>query len=141
MQPRPLLMATLSTIRSRYALPVVHDVVAEENLREARAVRLHVRVAAIEIHGGLAAEDQAAGHATEHGGADVGAARIDADRLARNAGGEERLGHPVRRPGLLRAGLEDEADLHRNDRQPQRVHARRVGRQHEAEHRGSAPDS
>ena len=45
------------------------------------------------------------------------------------------LGHAVRRPRLLRARLEHQADLHRNDRQPQRVHAGRVRRQHHAEHR------
>ena len=39
---------------------------------------------------------------------------------------DEGVGHAVRRPRLLRAGLEHQADLHRNDRQPERVHAGRV---------------
>ena len=60
---------------------------------------------------------------------------IDRDRLARDAGLEERLGHAIRRPRLLRTGLEDQADLQRDDRQPQRVHARRIRRQHQADDR------
>ena len=64
---------------------------------------------------------------------------IDRDRLARNAGLEERLGHAVRRPRLLRARLEHQADLQRDDRQPQRVHAGRIRRQHQSERPGSAP--
>ena len=48
---------------------------------------------------------------------------------------EERRGHAVRRPRLLRARLEHQADLHRDDRQPQRVHAGRIRRQHQPEHR------
>ena len=48
---------------------------------------------------------------------------------------EERLGHPVRRPGLLRPRLEHEPDLHRDNRQPERVHARRIRWQDETEDR------
>ena len=47
----------------------------------------------------------------------------------------ERRRHAIRRPRLLRTWLEHESDLHRDDRHPQRVHARRVRRQHETEHR------
>ena len=136
MQPRPLLTKTLSTIRSRYfsqwstssspsrillkpgpcactrGLPRYRSTVAVPP-------KIRLRAAAV--------EDRRA---------DVAAAGIDRDGLARDAGLEERLGHAVRRPRLLRARLEHQADLHRDDRQPQRVHAGRVRRQHQAEHRG-----
>ena len=116
-------------------LPVVDLVVSEEDLREAGTVRLHFRAAAVAIDRRRAAEDERALAVIEHRSADVAAAGIDRDGLARNARLEERFRHPVRRPRLLRAGLEHEPDLHRDDRQPERMHARRVRRQHEAEHR------
>ena len=43
--------------------------------------------------------------------------------LAAFAGLDEGIGHSKRRPRLLGSGLEHEADLQRNDRQPQGVHA------------------
>ena len=116
-------------------LPAVDLIVPDQDLREARAVRLHPRVAAIPIDRRGPAEDQASRAAVEDGGADIAFTRIDRDRFARDAGLEERFGHAERRPRLLRTGLQHEADLHRNDRQPQRVHAGRVRRQHQAEHR------
>ena len=60
MQPRPLLTSTLSTMMSRYFSPVIDLVVAQEDLAEAGAVRLHARVALVLLDGGRAAEDQAA---------------------------------------------------------------------------------
>src|SRR5262249_7147592 len=46
---------------------------------------------------------------------------------------EERLRHPVRRPRLLRPGLQHESDLQGDHGQPQRVNAGRVRRQHETD--------
>ena len=91
MQPRPLLMKTLSTITSRYCSQLIDLIVAEQDLGEARPVRLDARIAAVAIDGRRAAEDQAAVAAVEHGGADIAFARIDRNRLARNAGLEERF--------------------------------------------------
>ena len=71
----------------------------------------------------------------EHGRADVPGARIDGDGFTRDAGLKESLRHAVRRPRLLRSWLQHETDLHRDDRQPQRVDARRVRWQDEAQHR------
>src|SRR5205085_11268955 len=99
--------------------PVVHLVVAEEDLAEAGAVRLDARVALVLLDGGGAAEDEAARAVGEDGGADVAEAGVDGDGLAGDAGLDERLRHAVRGPGLLRAGLEDEANLHGDDRQPE----------------------
>ena len=105
-------------------LPLIDLVVAEEDLAEAGAVRLHARVALVLLDGRGAAEDQAARAVLQHRGADVAEAGVDGDGLLRNAGLDERAGHAIGRPRLLRAGLEHEADLHRNDRQPERVNAR-----------------
>jgi len=96
---------------------------------------LDARVASVAVHRRRAAEDQAARTALEHGRSDVAFARIDRDGLAGNAGREERFGHAERRPRLLRSGLEHQADLHRDDGQPERVHAGRVGREDQPEHR------
>ena len=116
-------------------LPSVDLVVAEQDLREPRAVRLDARIAAVAIDGRLAAEDQAAGEAVEHGGTAVRFARIDRDRFARDAGLGKRRRHAVRRPRLLRSRLQHEPDLHRDDRHPERVDTGRIGRQHQPEHR------
>ena len=88
----------------------------------------------VALHRLRAAEDFHARHAGDDFRAHVRAAGIDADALTRHASLEERGGHAVGRPRLLRAWLEDEADLHRDDGQPKRVDAGRVRRQHETEH-------
>ena len=67
-------------------LPLVDLVVAEEDLAEAGAVRLHARVALVLLDGGGAAEDQAARAVLQHRGADVAEAGIDGDGLLRHAG-------------------------------------------------------
>ena len=117
------------------ALPVVHLVVAQQNLREPRAVRLHAGIAAIPVHRRRPAEDQAAIAAIQDCGSDVRATRINGNRLLRDTRLEKRRCHPIWRPGFLRSGLEDKPDLHGNDRHPQRVHTGRVRGQHEPEHR------
>jgi len=78
-------------------------------------------------------------NAVHHFGAHFSGAGINADGLAGNAGFGKRRRHPIGRPRLLRAGLEDQADLHGDDRQPERMHARRIARQHHAEHRAMTP--
>ena len=57
MQPRPLLMNTLSTITSRYFSQLIDLVVAEDDLAEAGAVGLHARVAFVALDRRGAAED------------------------------------------------------------------------------------
>ncbi len=115
------------------ALPLINLVVAQEDFRESRAVRLHPGIAAIPVHGGRPAEDQASAAAVDDSGAHVGRPRVNRNRLARNARLEEGRRHPVRRPGLLRSRFQDETYLQRDDRQPECMDARRVRRQHEAE--------
>ena len=107
-------------------LPVVRLVVAEQDLAEAGPVHLHGRVAGVLRDRGRAAEDQAARAVVEHRGTHIAEARVEGDGLARHPRLEERLRHPPRRPRLLRPGFEHQADLQRNDRQPQTVHPRRV---------------
>ena len=63
------------------------------------------------------------------------AARINAKHLRRNPRFDVCRHHPIRRPRLLRPRLQHQAKLQRNHRQPQRMHARRVRRQHRAEYR------
>ena len=116
-------------------LPLVHHVVAEEDFAETGAVDLHARIAVIALHRLGAAEYLHPRAAVDHFGAHFTAAGINADRFARHAGLEKRGCHAIRRPRLLRPGLEHEADLHRDNRHPERVNPGRVGRKHQTEHR------
>ena len=106
--------------------PLVHAVVAEQDLGETRPVRLHPRVAPIALDRRAAAKDQTARAAVENGGADVAFTRVYRYCFARNAGLKKGFCHPVGRPGLLRPGFQHEPDLQRNDRQPERVNAGRI---------------
>ena len=115
-------------------LPVIHLVIAEKDLAEPWSVSLYAGIALVLFDRGAAAENQTAGTTCQYRGAHVAEAGIDGDGLFGYARLHERLGHPVGRPGLLRAGLQHQADLHRNDRQPQGMHARRIARQDHAEH-------
>ena len=99
-------------------LPLIDHVVAEDDLAEAGTVSLDSVISLILLDRCRSAEDQALRAMLEHRRADVAEAGVDGDRLFRDAGRDERLRHAVRSPRFLRAGLEDEADLHRNDRQP-----------------------
>src|SRR5688572_17400215 len=108
------------------ALPLIHLIVPEQNLRKARTMRLNARITTIALHCGAAAEDQAASAMLEHGRADVGLPRIHGDGRTRNPCLEERFRHAERGPRLLWAWLEHEPNLQRDDRQPERVHARRI---------------
>ena len=94
-----------------------------------------MRIAAVAIDRRRAAEDHRPVARFEHGRAGLGFAGIKRERLARHARFGERGEDAVRRPRLLRTGLEHQAHLQRNHRQPQRVHARRIRRQHRREHR------
>ena len=96
---------------------------------------LHARIALVTLNGFGAAKNFRALAAVDHFRAHFSSAGINADRFRWHARGKECRRHPVRRPGLLRARLEDEADLQRNDRHPECMDARRIGRQHQAEHR------
>src|SRR5690606_39597483 len=59
--------------------------------------------------------------------------RRGGERSARDSRGDPRLDHAVRRPRLVASWLEAEADLERNRRRPERMHARRVRGQDDAE--------
>ena len=135
MQPRPLLMIDAFDHQVEIFSPIVDHVVAQQNLAEARAVGLHARIALVALDRGRAAEDHAPRATGQHGRADVAAAGINRNRLGRNARLDHRGRHAIGRPRLLRAGLEHQAHLHRNHRQPQRVHARRIRRQHQPQRR------
>ena len=116
--------------------PIVDQVVAEQDLAEAGAVGLHVRVALVALDGGACRRRSCC---ARNWPAPPRRRRRRRDRSQIASGGmpasDERRRHAIRRPRLLRAGLEHQADLHRNDRQPQRVHAGRIRRQHHAQRR------
>src|SRR5262249_1408107 len=84
-------------------LPLIDLVVAQQDLAEPRAVGLDPRVALVLLDGRGAAKNQAARALLEHRGADVAQTGVDGDGLPRHAGLDERGGHAVGRPGLLRA--------------------------------------
>ena len=117
-------------------LPVIHLVVTDENLAVAGPVDLDAGVARVLVDRGLAAEQHRSVAGLEHGCADIACAGVDGEGLRRYARLDHGLGHAIGRPRLLRAGLEDEADLHRDDGHPKRMHAGRVAWQHHAEHVG-----
>src|SRR5262249_4424249 len=103
-------------------LPLIDHIIAEQNLAETGAVGLYSRVALVLFHRGGSAEDETARTVLQHGSADFAEAGVDGDGLWRNAGLNERIGHAIRRPRFLRAGFENQPDLHGDDRQPQSVH-------------------
>ena len=107
-------------------LPVIDDVIAEQDLAESRPVDLHARIAFVALDCRCAAEDQAAACPSTTSAPMSPTAWIDRNRLARHTRFEERGRHTVGRPRLLRSGLQHQPDLHRNHRQPQCVHPRRV---------------
>jgi hypothetical protein len=59
--------------------------------------------------------------------------RVEAERLAREAGGDQRLEEAERRERVLAARLEDDGDLHDRGRQPEGVDAGGVAREQDAE--------
>ncbi len=115
--------------------PVIHLVVAQKNFAESRTVRLDTRVAFVLLDGGGASENQAARTPGQHRRAHVAKAGVNGNRLFRHSRLDKSLRHATGGPRLLGAGLEDQADLHRNDRQPKGVHAGRIAGQHHAENR------
>ncbi len=125
----------LSAIRSMILFPLVDDVVAQENLREARPVGLHLRVAAVTFDRRGAAEDHCPLTRLQHCRTCFRLARIERERRPRHTRLGERGEDAIGRPGLLRSRLQDQPQLKRNRRQPQRMHARRIRRQHGRQHR------
>src|SRR5690606_14166120 len=75
------------------AFLVIHHVIAEEDLAETRSVDLHAGIPVVTLSRFGAPEDLHALAAIDDLGAHVGAARVDADRLARHARLEERCRH------------------------------------------------
>ena len=115
------------------ALPVVGVVVAEEDLAAAGAVDLDIPERGIPPHGGVAAERDGAAGAEEHRVAAVMAGGVEAESLAREAGGDHGLHDAERGERILAAGLEHDRDLHHERGEPERVHAGRVAGQQHAE--------
>ena len=97
---------------------MIHHIVAEQDFAEPRPVHLHARISLVALDGGGSSEDHAAAAAADHFGADVPESRINRDGLLGHTGHGKSGGHAVRCPGLLRAGLEQQSDLHRDDGQP-----------------------
>ena len=135
--------ATASTVESDAAdedvevlLPVIHLVIADEDLAVAGPVDLDAGVAGVLVDRGLAAEQHRSAAGLQHGRADIACARVDGEGPRRYARLDHGLRHAVGRPRLLRAGFEDQADLHRDDRHPERMDSGRVARQHHAQHVG-----
>ena len=115
--------------------PVVHLVVADQDLAEPGTVDLDRRVGLVPLHRGGPAEDQASGAVADHGGSHFPAPRIERDGLLGNACLKEGLGHAPGRPGLLGTGLQNQSDLKRDHRKPEAVDAGRIGGEHHAQHR------
>ena len=113
MQPRPLLTKTLSTMMSRYfshwsTLSSPSRILLKPGPWACtRGLPLYCSTVAVPP------KIRLRGHMLQHRGADVAQAGINGNGLFGDAGLHERLGHAVRCPRLLRAGLEDQADLHR----------------------------
>src|SRR5437660_1841132 len=84
--------------------PVIDHVVAEDNFAEPGPVDLDARVAFVTLDGFGAAENFHSLAAIDDFGPHFGAAGINADRLTRHIGFEERCGHAIRRPWFLRTG-------------------------------------
>jgi len=61
---------------------------------------------------------------------------IEAERLAREAGGDHGLHDAERRERVLAAGLQHDRDLHHEGGQPQRIHPGRIAGQEDAEAAG-----
>src|SRR5581483_5882909 len=59
--------------------------------------------------------------------------RVKPERPAWHAGFDHRLNDAIRGPGLGAAGFEYQRDLHRDRRNPERMDAGRIARQHDAE--------
>ena len=115
--------------------PVVDLILAKEDLAVTGTMHLNARTSRVAIDGGLSTEDHTALTGIHDRGAGLGTAGVYADHFARHPHLEHGLGHAVRRPRLLRSGLENESDLHRNNRKPQCVNTRRVAGQYHTEHR------
>ena len=136
--------ATASTVRQhavdhqvQIIFPIVNAVVAQNNLAVSGAVDLHGGVALILFDRALATKN----HAAVTFGEDCRPHIRTFSRVDRNCfGWNSRLAkgreHPIRRPRFKRARFEDEADLQRDDRQPERVYSWRIRWQNEAERVG-----
>ena len=116
-------------------LPLIHDIVAQQNLAVARTVHLHLLVATVLLHGLGTAKDHDTTAARHCLGTHVTPTGINAHALPWHAGLCESRKHAVGCPRLLWTWLKHETDLHGNHRHPQRMNTRRIGGQHHSEHR------
>ena len=97
-------------------LPVINLVLTNQNFAESWPMNLYPRIRGVLLNRGGSAEDQAACGVVQHRSTDLAQAGIERNRLTRDARLKERLRHPPRSPRLLRARLEHQPNLQRNDR-------------------------
>ena len=116
-------------------LPLVHHIIAEQDLAEPGPVDLHAPIAFVAFDTGGSPENHAAICVPDHFGADIAESGINRDRLSWHPRLEEGRRHAVWCPGLLRAGLQHQAHLHRDHGEPQGMHAGGVRGQHQPQHR------
>ena len=99
---------------------------------------LHGRIPGVEVHRGLAAEQQGSPAPLNDCLAGVVPAVIDGDRFLGHARLDQGHGHPVGGPRFLGTRLQAKACLQRDSRQPERMHAGRIAWEHGADYIGLA---
>jgi hypothetical protein len=92
-----------------------------------------VAVGRVFLERGVVAEGDGAAGAVEDGVAAVVGRRVETEGLAGEAGGDHGLDEAEGRERVFAAGLEDDRDLHREGREPERVDAGAVAREEDAE--------
>ena len=116
-------------------LPAIHDIITQQNLTEAGPVCLHVGITFVFVNRLLATEQHDSltefGHRRTH----IVRTRVHRNTFTGNACLTEGFGHPIGCPWFRRTRLQHQANLHRQDRHPEGMYARRIRRQYQTEHR------
>ena len=115
--------------------PVLGGVGAEQDLAVPGTVDLDTGIARIRLRGRHVAEDHSPAAAPQDLARAGVIGGIEREGVRRRARAQEGLDEPIGRPRLRAPGLEDERGLEGQRRHPQRMDARRVGRQHDPEGR------
>ncbi len=115
--------------------PAIDTIVTDQNLRKTGSVNLHTRVAGVLVNGFLAAENHASSATRQDRTPHIMSAGVQGHDLRRNARCDKCRRDPVGRPRLLGSRFEHQPHLQRDHRQPQRVHAGRIGRQNGTQYR------
>ncbi len=117
------------------ALPLINDIITEQNLAEPRTVCLNTRVTGILVYRGLTSKDHRSVAGLKNLVSDIMRTGVQTKRFSRNTRGGKRFKHSIRSPWFGRTRLQDKPNLQRNCGQPECVDTRRIGGQHETEHR------